>query len=163
MTNAYDYIKKSVRANLKSKLIDFRRGKSVERIDKPTDIGRARKLGYKDKRGFIVVRVKVKRGGHKRSRPNKGRMIRNQTINKSLAMNYAWIAEQRAAKKYPSLEVLNSYKIAKDGKSFWFEIIMIDTSKPEIKNDPTINWICDHKKRPFRGLTSAGIKARGYR
>jgi large subunit ribosomal protein L15e len=165
MTNAYDYIKKSIRENIRSNLIEFRRGKTVEKLDKPTDIGRARKLGYKAKKGFVVVRVRVKRGGHKRSRPVKGRMVRNLTINKSLAMNYQWICEQRAQKKYPSLEVLNSYKIAKDGKGFWFEVIMVDPNRPEIKNDHTINWICNgkNKKRPFRGLTSAGAKSRGLR
>jgi large subunit ribosomal protein L15e len=163
MTSAYKYIKKSIRENMKSKLMDFRRGKTIERIDKPTDIGRARKLGYKDKKGFIVLRVKIKRGGHKRPRPCKGRMVRNLTINKSLMMNYGWIAEQRAAKKYPSLEVLNSYKIAKDGKSYWYEIIMIDPNRTEIKKSPDLKWICHNKKRAYRGLTSAAHKSRGLR
>jgi len=165
MTNAYDYIKESLRANLRNKLIEFRKQNSVTRIDKPSDIGRARKLGYKDKKGFIIVRVRIKRGGHKRPRPNKGRKVRNLTINKSLAMNYRWIAEMRAAKKYPSLEILNSYKVAKDGKSYWYEVILIDPKIKEIKNDPTINWICSNKnrKRAHRGLTSAAKKSRGLR
>jgi large subunit ribosomal protein L15e len=163
MANAYSYIKKSIRENMKSKLIDFRRGNTTEKIDKPTDIGRARKLGYKDKKGFVIIRVRIKRGGHKRPRPRKGRMVRNLTINKSLMMNYQWIAEQRASKKYPNLEILNSYKVAKDGKSYWFEIIMIDASKPEISKDKNYKVICHKKKRAYRGLTSAGRKSRGLR
>ncbi|MEM3405505.1 MAG: 50S ribosomal protein L15e [Candidatus Pacearchaeota archaeon] len=165
MTNAYDYIKESLRKNLKEKLIEFRKQKSIIRVEKPTDIGRARKLGYKDKKGFIIVRVRLKRGKHKRPRPNKGRKTRNLTTEKSLKMNYRWIAEIRAQKKYPSLEVLNSYKVAKDGKYYWFEVIMVDPNRDEIKKDKIINWICSNKnrKRALRGLTSAAKKARGLR
>ena len=125
----------------------------------------ARKLGYKDKKGFVVVRVRVKRGGHKRPRPKKGRKSKNLTIRKTLKMNYRWIAEYRAQKKYKNLEVLNSYLIAKDGQHYFYEIILVDPTKPEIKADKTINWICSNKnrKRAFRGLTSAAKKARGLR
>ena len=142
-------------------MIEWRTQDSIVRIEKPSDIGRARNLGYKAKKGFIIVRVRLKRGSHRKPRPRKGRMSRNMTTRVALDMNYQWIAESRAAKKYPSLEILNSYKVARDGKQYWFEVILVDTAKPEIKNDPTINWICNKKKRAFRGLTSAAKKARG--
>ena len=40
-----------------------------------------------------------------------------------------------------------------------------EASRPEIKNDKTINWICkpSNKNRVFRGLTGAGKKSRGLR
>jgi large subunit ribosomal protein L15e len=71
----------------------------------------------------------------------------------------------RAANKYPNLEVLNSYPLAKDGKHYFFEVIMVDPDKPEIKNDKDINWICNanNRNRVKRGLTSAGKKSRGLR
>ena len=50
-------------------------------------------------------------------------------------MNYQWICEQRAARKFPNLEVLNSYYLAKDGKHIWYEIILVDPQHPVIKAD----------------------------
>ena len=165
MANAYKYIKENIRKNLKKKLIAWRKQNSITKIDKPTDIGRARNLGYKDKKGFIVARVRVRRGGHKRPRPKKGRKSSKQTIRKTLKMNYRWIAEQRAQRKFTNLEVLNSYLIGKDGVSYFFEIILVDPEREEIKKDKTINWICSKKNRSrvFRGLTSAAHKSRGLR
>lgn len=80
-------------------------------------------------------------------------------------MNYQWVAEIRVEKKYPNLEVLNSYPIAKDGKYYFYEVIMIDPSRPEIRNDPVFKWICDsaNHNRAQRGLTSAARKSRGLR
>ena len=62
-------------------------------------------------------------------------------------------------------KIENSYKLAKDGKHYFFEVILVDKDKPEIKNDKTMNWICNpkNKKRALRGLTSAGKKSRGLR
>jgi len=163
--NAYDYIKKNIQENLKSRLIDWRSQESVVKLEKPTDIGRARKLGYKDKKGFVVVRVRVVRGGRRRIKVYRGRKSKKQTARLTLKMNYQWVAEQRAVKKFVNLEVLNSYKVGKDGKHYFFEVIMLDPESPEIKADPNLNWICrpENRGRVFRGLTSAGKKSRGLR
>jgi len=40
---------------------------------------------------------------------------------------------------------------------------MVDPSKPEIKNDRTLSWIVNNRKRAQRGLTSAARKSRGLR
>jgi large subunit ribosomal protein L15e len=42
-----------------------------------------------------------------------------------------------------------------DGMYKWFEVIMVDPERPEIKRDKNINWITkkQHKRRVFRGLT----------
>jgi len=75
------------------------------------------------------------------------------------------IAEERVARKYPNLEVLNSYWVWEDGKFKFFEVILVDPNSPSIKNDARINWICEkqHTSRVFRGLTSEGKKTRGLR
>jgi large subunit ribosomal protein L15e len=75
------------------------------------------------------------------------------------------IAEERAAKKFPNLEVLNSYWIWEDGRFKWFEVILVDPNHSVIQSDKDVNWICDkaHRKRVFRGLTSAGKEIRGLR
>jgi len=165
MTNAYSYIKENIRKNLKEKLIAWRKSNSIVKLDKPTDIGRARNLGYKDKKGIVVVRVKLRRGGHKRTRPNKGRKTANLSVRKNLKMNYRWIAESRAGKKYKNLEVLNSYQVGKDGVHYFYEVILVDPERNEIKKSKDLKWISKNKNRNrvFRGLTSAGKKSRGLR
>lgn len=165
----YHYIKevwkKPSREMLKPRLIDWRAGESIVKVEKPLRLDRARSLGYKAKKGFVVVRVRLKRGGRQRPRHKHGRKSRKQHVRKILKMNYRWIAEIRAANHYRNLEVLNSYKIGKDGKSYFYEVIMVDPDKPEIKNDKTINWICSpaNRRRAHRGLTSAARKSRGLR
>ncbi len=87
------------------------------------------------------------------------------TNKKIVKMNYQWVAEQRAARKFKNLEILNSYKIGKDGMHYFFEVILIDPDKPEIKSDKELSFLTKstNKKRVFRGLTSAGRKSRGLR
>ncbi|MEM1535284.1 MAG: 50S ribosomal protein L15e [Candidatus Pacearchaeota archaeon] len=145
-------------------LIKLRQEPSLVMLKKPTRLDKARRLGYKAKPGIYVARVKLKRGGHKRPRPRSGRKTSKQTIRKALRMNYRWIAEQRAARK-TGLEVLNSYWLAKDGKYYWYEVILVDPSEPSIKADEQLKWITNKKNRgrAFRGLTSAAKKARGLR
>ncbi len=157
--------KKPDKKILRERMIEWRKSQAITKVDKPLRLDRARALGYKDKKGFVVVRTKIKRGGHKRSRPNKGRRSKRLHTRKNLGMNYKWISEQRAGRKYKNLEVLNSYMIGKDGIYYFYEVILVDPEKPEIKNDKTINWIAKpaNKGRVFRGLTSAGKKSRGLR
>jgi large subunit ribosomal protein L15e len=165
MTNAYKYIQKSLESSLKSRMIDWRASEVVVKVDKPTDIARARSLGYKDKKGFVIVRVRVNRGGRQRPRPKKGRRSKRMHTRLTLKMNYKWVAEGRAQAKFNNLEVLNSYNTGKDGKHYFYEVIMIDPQMPQIANDPTTSWIVDdsNRNRVYRGLTSAGKKARGLR
>ena len=150
---------------LRERMIEWRKSDAVVKVEKPLRLDRARALGYKAKKGFVVARVRLKRGGHKRPRPRKGRQIKKLTIRKTLSLNYKTIAEQRAGRKFKNLEVLNSYNIGKDGMHYFYEVILVDVSRPEIKNDKTINWICSGKNRGrvFRGLTSGGKKGRGLR
>ncbi|MBI2044925.1 50S ribosomal protein L15e [Candidatus Pacearchaeota archaeon] len=166
---AYHYIKQAWKKpdtkTLRERMIKWRKSETFTRVEKPLRLDKARALGYKAKVGFVVIRARLMRGGHKRTRPKKARRSKRMHTRKNLSMSYKWIAESRVAKKYPNLEVLNSYQVGKDGIHYFFEVICVDPSKPEIKNDPTINWICDrkNKKRALRGLTSAAIKSRGLR
>jgi large subunit ribosomal protein L15e len=129
----------------------------VKRIEKPSRLDKARALGYKAKQGFVVVRVRVRKGGRKRKlygrggrKPSKAGLIKF-TPAKSLKR----IAEEKAARKFVNLEVLNSYYVAEDGNYKWFECILVDPHHPNIINDPKINWICkpSQRRRVFRGLT----------
>ena len=157
--------KKPDTERIRKLMIEWRNKQAVERVDKPLRLDRARALGYKAKKGFVVVRVKLLRGGRKGPKINKGRRSKRQSNRKILKMSYQWVAEQRAQKKFPNLEVLNSYYLAKDGKHYFYEVILVDYSRPEIKSDPVINWITKktNQNRVYRGLTSAGKKSRGLR
>lgn len=143
--------------------IAWRRGNAIERVEKPLRLDRARALGYKAKPGFIVVRVKLLRGGRRRPATKAGRRTKRMSNKKVLKMNYQAVAEQRASRAYTNLEVLNSYWIGEDGRNYFYEVILVDPKHPQIKSDSTINWVCNTKGRALRGLTSAGRKGRGIR
>ena len=147
----------------KQRLFIWRREPATVRIERPTRIDRARSLGYKAKPGFIVVRQRLKRGGRMRERPSGGRKPKRYTRRKNVGKSYQQVAEERAARKFINCEVLNSYWVAQDGISYWYEIILVDKSHPVIKKDKNIKWIAEpqHRNRVFRGLTSSGKKSRG--
>ena len=58
--------KKPDKEAMHSRLIKWRAGQAIEKVEKPLRLDRARALGYKAKRGFVVVRVRLNRGGRKR-------------------------------------------------------------------------------------------------
>ncbi len=163
----YHYIreawKEPVKSVLHDRMIKWRASNAITEVEKPLRLDKARALGYKAKKGYFVVRVRLNRGGRRRPRHAHGRKSRKQHERKILKMSYQWVAEQRAEKRYPNLEVLNSYYLGKDGKHYFFEVILVDPDKPEIMSDRTINWICnpENKNRAARGLTSAAKKSRG--
>lgn len=155
-----------VRELRQERLKEWRRDDNFKRIERPTRLDKARKLGYKAKQGYVMVRSKIRRGGRRSSRPKSGRGPTRMGFKKlTPRKNLQRIAEERTSKKYPNLRVLNSYWVAEDGRHKYFEIIMVDPHHPVIKNDDKINWICESNKkgRAFRGLTSSGKKSRGLR
>jgi|YelNatPaOPRAMG01_1025707.scaffolds.fasta_scaffold53361_2 large subunit ribosomal protein L15e len=147
----------------RKRLEEWRKQGAIVRVEKPTNIARARTLGYRAKQGVIIVRVKVRKGLRKRPKPDLGRkpskMGRFFSTKKSLQR----MAEERAAAKYKNFEVLNSYFVGEDGKSKFFEVIMLDRNSPSIKNDKIYSKIIAQKGRVFKGLTSEGKKNRGLR
>lgn len=155
--------KKSLKPLMRERLIKWRKDNAITRIEHPSNLISARRLGYRAKSGFILVRVRLKRGGKKRPSIKKGRRPKHSRQKFVMGKNYQWVAEERVCKKFPNLEVLNSYNVGKDGKHYFFEIILVDPNSSVIKTDPKINWICEpkHRGRVFRGKTSAGRKSRG--
>ena len=151
---------------MRQRLIEWRRQHTVTRIERPTRLDRARKLGYKAKQGFVMVRTRVRRGNLRKIRPRSGRRPKRMGVKKfKPAKNLKLIAEERTGRKFPNLEVLNSYWVGEDGRSKWFEVILVDPHSPCIKTDKDINWITEkqHKRRAFRSLTSSGKKIRSLR
>ena len=139
---------------MRDRLIEWRKEPRFKKIDKPTRLDKARGLGYKAKKGFILIRTRIGRGGRKRPlygrrgrKPSKAGLSK-YTPRKSLQK----IVEQRVQKKHPNLEVLGSYYVAEDGRSKWFEVILVDSNSPEIKKDKDMKWITkkQHRRRVFR-------------
>jgi len=150
---------------LRSRMIEWRRSNALVKVERPLRLDRARALGYRAKPGFIIVRSRVMRGGRRSPVKNHGRRSKRKSNLKILKMNYQYVAEQRAARRYKNMEVLNSYWIGQDGIYGFYEVILVDPMHPQIRSDEKINWICSpaNKGRVFRGLTSAGRKSRGLR
>ena len=144
----------------KQRLIKWKKEETTIRIDRPTRIDRARSLGYRAKPGFIIVRQRLKRGKRQKPKIRKGRRPKHFTRRKDLRVSYQLIAEQRAQRKYVNCTVLNSYHVGQDSQYYWYEVILVDRTHPQIISDPKINWICSKKGRAARGLTSSARKSR---
>lgn len=146
---------------LRNYLIEWRKENSVTRIERPTRLDRARSLGYKAKKGFVIVRVHLNSGGRKRPLFKGGRRSKHMRRRKIVAKSYQVVAEGRANKNFVNLATLNSYYLAKDGKRYYFEVILVD---PEIvKNYKGYEWLGNkkHRTRVHRGKTSAGRRSKG--
>ena len=142
----------------------WRKDLTVQRIERPTRLDRARTLGYKAKQGIVVARVKVRRGGLRKSRYIRNRRTRHMGMAKiTMAKSIQRIAEERAGRRFRNMEVLNSYWVGEDGKHKWYEVILINPNHPVIKTDKDLKWVCEssHRGRAERGKTSAGKRGRG--
>lgn len=172
MKSSYAYVsdawkkpKQKLGSLFRQRVTEWRKQETVVRTEKPTRIDRARALGYKAKHGYVIARVKARKGGRERRKygrrgrkpPSMG--LTHFTHGKSLQ----WIAEEKAGRRFKNLEILNSYYVGEDGQYKYFEVILVDPNSPEIKADRKINWIANpaNRRRVLRGLTSAGKRTRG--
>jgi large subunit ribosomal protein L15e len=148
------------------RLLEWRREHTVTRLERPTRLDRARAVGWRAKGGYVLARVRVRRGGQRKRAIIAGRRPKHKGILRmTLAKSLRRIAEERAQKHYPNLEVLNSYWVGEDGKQKFFEVVLVDPEHPEIRADPRIAWVAapGQSGRVYRGLTSAGRAGRGLR
>merc|ERR1712093_768447 len=137
---------------------NYRQLNVIHRATRPSRPDKARRLGYKAKQGFVVYRVRVRRGNRKKQ-VAKGATFgkpTNQGVNQlKFQRSLRSVAEERVARRCGGLRVLNSYWINQDGVYKYFEVILVDPSHKAIRRDAV------HKRRETRGLTSAGKKSRG--
>ncbi len=145
----------------KSRITKWNAEPPIVRIGKPTNIARARELGYKAKAGIIMARVRVRGGKSKREAPDGGRKPSKSGRFFSRTKSLQAIAEERAATRFSNCEVLNSYFIGSAGTDKFYEIILIDRSTNEISKSPIYRKIVAQKGRSYRGLTYQGRKHRG--
>ncbi|KAI6007393.1 ribosomal protein L15e [Pisolithus albus] len=131
---------------------EYRQLNVIHRASRPSRPDKARRLGYKAKQGYVVYRVRVRRGNRKKPVPK----------GKSCGFLRS-VAEERVGRRCSNLRVLNSYWVNQDGVYKYYEVILVDPNHKAIRRDPRINWITKpvHKRREARGLTSIGKKNRG--
>ena len=140
--SAWKAIYKEKTGNIRERVMSWRRGPTVVRLERPSRIDKARRLGYKSKQGIIVLRVRTGRGGMRRRRPTSGRRPKHLGVVRiKFAVSAREVAERRAGEKFPNLKVLNSYFLYRDGKYSWHEVILVDPHHPAIKTDKDLSWI----------------------
>ena len=125
---------------LRERVVGWRKQNAITRIDRPSRIDRARRLGYKAKQGIVVVRMRVGTGGMRKQRPTGGRRPKHLGVLRIKADDdMKTVAERRVLERYPNMKLLGSYYIYKDGKHYWFEVILADPSHPRIVQDKELN------------------------
>ena len=128
------------RRYLTLKRMEWRKGKTIQRIDRPTRPDRAHEIGYKAKQGYIVVRVRVTKGGLSKIPPKLGRRQKRTGITKiKRQKSMQRIAEERAQRKYRNMRVIGSYYLGEDGKHVWYEVILRDEHHPVVKSELRVN------------------------
>ena len=124
---------------LRQRAVVWRNQNAVTRVEKPSRIARARRLGYKAKQGIIVIRMRVGTGGMRKQRPRGGRRPKHLGVTKIKAdVSMKQVAERRVLERYPNMKLLGSYFLYKDGMHYWFEVILADPSHPRIAKDKEI-------------------------
>lgn len=136
----------------------------IHRASRPSRPDKARRLGYKAKQGYVIYRVRVRRGGRKRPAPKGATYGELEGLAHALRIVLIWItskgkptnqginqlkyqrslkstAEERVGRRCANLRVLNSYWINQDSTYKYFEIILVDPQHKAIRRDPRINWI----------------------
>ncbi len=121
---------------IRSRAVQWRKQNAIIRIDKPSRIQRARRLGYKAKQGIIVIRMRVGTGGMRKQRPRGGRRPKHLGVTRIKAdVSMKEVAENRVLERYPNMKLLGSYFLYKDGTHYWFEVILADPSHPRVSKD----------------------------
>ena len=121
---------------LRNRAINWRRQNAMTRIDRPSRLLRARRLGYKAKEGITVVRMRVGTGGMRKQRPRGGRRPKHLGVTRIKAdVNMQEVAERRVLENHRNMKLLGSYFLYRDGKHIWYEVILADPSHPRIAKD----------------------------
>lgn len=136
ITKSWQSIMHDKGGDIRARAVQLRKEPALLKLDRPTRLDRARTLGYKAKQGVIIVRARVSRGGMRRKRPTSGRRPKHMGVLKIKSdVSSQSVAERRTLVKYPNMKLLGSYLVWKDGRSAWFECILVDPLNPSIVND----------------------------
>jgi len=126
-------------SELRLKAMEWRKQNTLTRIERPSRIQRARRLGYKAKQGIVVVRMRVGKGNMRKKRPVAGRRPKHLGVLRiKPALSMQRVAERRVLERYPNMNLLGSYYLYQDGLYLWYEVILADPCHPRIVKDKEI-------------------------
>jgi len=145
---------------------EYRQLPVIHKVHRPSRVDKARKLGYKAKQGYVIYRIRIRRGGRKK--PVSKGIVYGKPVNQGINQlkpnrSHRAVAEERVGRRCRNLRVLNSYWVGQDGTFKFYEVILVDPNHKAVRRDARINWIASTKQkhRENRGLTSAGKRHRG--
>ena len=129
----YKYVKQSFARSLAERSDAYRkritewRGQNVAmRVENPLNPVRAHELGYKAKKGFAIVRVRVAKGKRKRRAPDLGRKPGKNVKKVPPGISLQRIAERKVLLRHANMRVIGSYVVGEDGTDKYFEVILHD-------------------------------------
>ena len=108
---------------------EYRQQHAITRLNRPTRPDKARRLGYVRKQGYVIYRVRVRRGGRKRPASRGivyGKPATHGIVQLKNQRSLQAIAEGRIGKRCGNLRVLNSYWVNEDATYRFFEVILVD-------------------------------------
>ncbi|KAE8730692.1 60S ribosomal protein L15 [Hibiscus syriacus] len=114
---------------------EYRQHPAIVRVNHPTRSDNARRLGYKAKQGYVVYRVRARRGGRKRPVPKGivyGKPTNQGVTQLKFQRSKQSVAEERAGRKLGGLRVVNSFWINEDSTYNYFEVILVDVAHKAI-------------------------------
>ncbi len=164
----YKYAKSNIITGFKTRsetyrgrLIKWHSEPPIVKIERPTNVARARELGYRAKQGVMMVRVRVQGGTKRRIAADGGRKPSKSGKYYTRHKSVKQIAEEKASRKFLNFEALNSYFIGSAGSENYYEVIMLNRHSPSIKSDATYSRVAKQKGRAFRAVTREGRRTKG--
>jgi len=124
----------------------------IHRASRPSRPDKARRLGYKAKQGYVIYRVRVRRGNRKKPVPKGklhpscaffgskcspgatyGKPVRQGVNHLKFQRGLRSVAEERVGRRCGNLRVLNSYWVNQDGVYKYYEVILVDPSHKAVR------------------------------
>ena len=128
---AHKYIMKSFNASMakrspayRARITAWRKLPVVSRTESPCNPVRARTLGYKATKDYITALVRVGKGKRVRPAPAMGRKPGKNVKRVPFGRDLAWMAEQKAGRRFSNLSVVGSYMAGGDGVDEYYEVVM---------------------------------------
>ena len=110
---------------------EYRQLNVIHRASRPSRPDKARRLGYKAKQGYVIYRIRVRRGNRKKPVPKGatyGKPVRQGVNHLKFQRGLRSVAEERVGRRCGNLRVLNSYWVNQDGVYKYYEVILVDPS-----------------------------------
>jgi large subunit ribosomal protein L15e len=120
----------------RSRVSAWKKMSTVERAEKPTNPGRAHSIGYRAKKEFVIVRVRVAKGRRRLGKRALGRKPAKKIKFRPLNFPLSRMAEMKAEKEFNNLKAIGSYFVGEDGMSKYFEVVLHNEHQGSAPNRP---------------------------